>query len=72
MVIEKMGIMEEIKNEVVVKELWDLHRELVEEKDRLCIELDTTGKTEIHHKIDGIDTAISRIERRIIERQGRL
>jgi len=67
-----MEVMEEIKNKAIVKELWDLHRELVEEKDRLCIEVDTTGKTEIHHKIDGIDTAISRIERRIIVRQGRL
>ena len=64
--------MEEIKNKVVVKELWDLHRELIEEKNRLCTELDSTGETKIHHEIDGIDTAISRIERRIIERQGRL
>jgi len=72
MVIEKMGVMEEIKNKAVVKELWDLHRELVEEKERLCKELDTTGETEILQKIDGVDTAISRIERRIIVRQGRL
>jgi len=67
-----MGIMEEIKNKAIVKELWDLHRELIEEKNRLCTELDSTGETKIHHKIDGIDTAISRIERRIIERQRRL
>ena len=67
-----MGAMEKIKNKAIVKELWDLHKELIKEKNRLCTELDSTGKTEIHHKIDGIDTAISRIERRIIVRQGRL
>ena len=67
-----MGVMEEIKNKAVVKELWNLHKELIKEKNRLCTELDSTGKIEIHHKIDGIDIAISRIERRIIERQGRL
>ena len=67
-----MKVMEEIKNKAIVKELWDLHRELIKEKNRLCTELDSTGETKIHHKIDGIDIAISRIERRIIERQGRL
>ena len=67
-----MGAMEKIKNKAVVKGLWDLHKELIKEKNRLCTELDSTGETKIHHKIDGIDTAISRIERRIIERQGRL
>jgi len=67
-----MGVMEEIKNKAIVKELWDLHKELIKEKNRLCTELDSTGETKIHHKIDGIDTAILRIERRIIVRQGRL
>jgi len=67
-----MGAMEKIKDKAIVKELRDLHKELIKEKNRLCTELDSTGETKIHHKIDGIDTAISRIERRIIERQGRL
>jgi len=67
-----MKVTEEIKNEAVVKELWDLHAELIEEKERLCKELDTTGETELLQKIDGVDTAISRIERRIIGRRGRL
>ena len=67
-----MNIMKEIKDEEVIKELQDLHRELKEEKEKLCKELDATGKIKPHYEIEGIDTAISRIERRIIERRGYL
>ena len=66
----KMNIMKEVKDKEVIKELQDLHRELEEEKERLCKKLDATGKIQLHYEIEGIDTAISRIERRIIERRG--
>ena len=68
----KMGVMEEIKNKAVVKELWDLHAELIEEKEKLIREWNTTGDISYDDRISGIDTAVSRIERRIIVRQGRL
>jgi len=67
-----MGVMKEIKDDAIVKELWSLHGELIREKERLIKELEAMENMKLHYKIDGVDTAISRIERRIIERRGRL
>jgi len=67
-----MGVMEEIKNDAIVKELWSLHSELIREKERLIKELETTGNMKLHYKIDGVDTAISRIERRISEKEKKI
>ena len=67
-----MGVMKEIKDDAIVKELWSLHSELIREKERLIKELEATENMKLHYKIDGVDTTISRIERRIIERRGRL
>ena len=56
-----MGVMKEIKDDAIVKELWSLHSELIREKERLIKELEATENMKLHYKIDGVDTAISRI-----------
>ena len=67
-----MGVIEEIKNKVVVKELWDLHRELKEEIKRLESESELSNipsySTYLKYLVEGIEITIDRIDRKIQEK----
>ena len=71
-----MNEIEEIIRDRVILELEDLKRELKRESERLKIEAktyreDTIWSIRRHDKAQGLEIAIKRIERKILEKRNR-